>query len=259
MEKFIKSHVQLAKGHMKPFSFIENKVKKVYCLDLKNRCITSKNIKNVNVIKGYFSSEIEFKLNSEIESKFFSFRNEMIKMTQGVKSISFDEIKHMVVLNYLDVLFLRSNFVLNEYNKNSLLSPILGDISHNFLLQYRFDDSGYVSIFKDYRVISVYNKTKINFVLPAFGFYELKYQFKDINNLWGIHFILPITPIIAFLFIDKRDYKKYLEDHSGSININLENEEDIYLMNKLAFEFEKAINKKFLVSKTKEELEMLLK
>ena len=113
-------------------------------------------------------------------------------------------------------------------------------------------------MFKNYRVISLANKTNANFVLPAFGFIARQSLYSDINDSYGLHYILPITPKITFLLIEKNDYKLYLESHENSINMNIDKEEDIFTINKYVYKFEVQMNNKFLVSKNKEELIKLL-
>lgn len=258
MEKTLNSHTQLPKGHMKPFSNQIENWYETYYLDLLNKRISIRDIKDVNVIRGYYDNQTEKSLNDLIECRFFNLRDEMIKMIEGKKAINFDIKKHRIVINYIDVLFLRSKFAINGYNKNSLISPVFGNMSHNDFIKFRLMNIENNLMFKNYRILTIANKTNANFVLPAFGFIATQSLYSEINDSGGLHFILPITPKLAYLLIDKNDYKLYLEIHDNSINLNIEKEVDIFYINQYAYKFEVKMNNKFLVSKTRDELIRLL-
>lgn len=257
MDKPIKSHVQIPKTILEKFSFSEiefnenNKpvpIDFVYCLDLDRKTIIKENIKTLNTIEGYYSSDMETFL-SIIEGQTGEIKKEAKRFYND--KISQYNIDQDMVKNFARFAFLRSKLALNEANKPTNVSYMLNLLgyntnkSHEDLLMHPEALQG---AFDNYDVTVFENHSNVDLVVPRNCIYNSEFSCR--NVVW----FMPFSPRLAFILVDKQDS---CHNVKGSVQ-NSDNDEHIRILNRHALDCEIKVNNCFVVSKRKQELEELL-
>lgn len=251
-----KSHIQLPKGQMKPFSSSDTG-RTVFKLDIQSKKINVSRIKSIDTELGYYSDSNEMAMNIEYESRFFYLRQRVVDLFNGKCDIvDFDDNDRKTIINYVNLAIVRSRSTLDSINIKSVWAQIHGGFSHNEVLNAKLNGILKTDFYVDYAFIVVKNNSDLNFVLPSNSYYFTTNIFKQ--HLIGEFLIfIPITPLLAFVMIPFKDNKKFLKSHENgyfpiSDNIVIER------LNICALETELFFDRKFIISKTKDELEMLV-
>ena len=257
MDKPINSHVQIPKTILEEFSFREIEFNKnnqpvpidfVYCLGLDCKAITKENIKTLNTIEGYYSSEMETFL-SIIEGQTGEIKKEAKRFYNN--NISQYNINQDMVKNFARFAFLRSKLTLNEANRPTNASYILNILGYNTnksqedLLMHPEALQG---AFDNYDVTVFENHSKVDLVVPRNCIYNS--EFICGNVVW----VMPFSPRLAFILVNKQDS---CHNEKGSVP-NSGEDEFIRIMNRHALECEIKMNNCFIVAKREQELEELL-
>lgn len=250
------SHIQLPKGHMKPFS-LGMDVLTVYKLDIQSKIIEENDIKQIDTEMGYYSDYIEDAMNREYENKFFSLRQKLVDFFEGKKeNVQIKKNDRDTIIRYINLAMLRSIKTLNTVNANSVAAMILGGINSNYLVTSRIKGVLKENAFENYQVIIVKNNSDVNFVLPSNSYYFS-------SNLYKTHIeaefliVIPLTPKIALVLLPLENNHNFLKEHIG-VYMTIENGDDIRVYNKMALWTELDNDSKFIISKTKSELTDLL-
>lgn len=257
----IKSHKYLPKGHMKPFSLIIDNKNFTYVLNAKSNKIQLENIKYVNVELGFFTDEVEENLNKHVESKFFSLRDLIIKYSKDnvLKNFALTIKQSATVLNYLEFSMMRNKKNLESVNRESFSSLIFDGYTNNSLVDLRLEQVITNNFFSNTMPLVVENFTSSNFILPSTTFAPF---FNNLNNFKNsnILYVIPISPKIAYLLVNKKDYDDFFAENNSSYCM-FENDNVIKQINKFAFMSCKEIediSELFFVSINIEDLECLL-
>lgn len=246
-------HIQLSKFLMEPFSFFEadpdsgeykSPVPMTYVYDVKNGKISKQKIKKLGTEYGYYTKETEEWLRDK-EHQF----KETIKYIQGFdpklcKTVGFDE---LIIKQFCGIILDRSQnamYMINEIagGASSIINAILN--KNNLpqvgaLMGERH--------FSNYAITILLNNSHFNFVLPQCGLYLA------MEN----QFMFPITPQKAILLYHKKESHFSKQPNHEKMYCHTDEKEVIDYYNQHAFEMEKAIGNKFIISKTIAELEQL--
>lgn len=250
-----RSHIRLPKGHMKPFAYHQNRL--ILVLNIQKKEIITGDIKFVDTEIGFYEDNIETEMNNIYENKFFSLRQKLVNFfDKKVTNVKLHLSDISIIINYLNLSILRSESTLKIINEESTVAKIFGEYSNNDLVKAKLYGIQKTSMFNDYGVMVVKNKSNVNFVLPSSAFYYSHNLF--MSKVCADHFIIvPITPNIAFILIPYKENIVFFREHN-SFFIVLDKDDDIYLLNEMALYTEMDSDGKFIVSKTRNELEKLL-
>ncbi len=252
------SHIQLSKGHMKPFSSIVDGDCMTFLLDVNSKNISLENIKFVDTTKGFYDDNIEDEMNKQYESKFFSLRDRLINVIEKKTKteIKFGKKEQNIILDYLNLAALRSKATIDLINQKSIAAFFLGDFSNNDLMNAKLAGALSERIFSDYSALIVKNDTEINFVLPANSYYYSKKIHEEFIET-EFNLFIPISPKLSYMLLLKSDFDAYIKKR-GFTYLVMNNWRDIEYLNERAYRSEVYFNKKFIVSKSRQELEKLL-
>ena len=257
MDKPINSHVQIPKAILKNFSFrkIEfnenNKpipIHFVYFLDLDSKTIKKENIKTLDTIEGYYSSDMETFL-STVEGQTGELKKDARRFFED--KIPQYDIDHNMVKKFARFAFLRSKLALKEANRPTSVSYMLNLLGYNTnktqedLLMHPEALQG---AFDDYDATVFENHSKVDFVVPRNCIYNSKF------NCGNVVWVMPFSPRLAFFLVNKQDS---CHNKKGSV-INSYDDEFIRIMNRHALGCEIKVNNCFIVSEREQELEELL-
>lgn len=253
-----KSHIQLSKGHMKPFSTIVNGDYLSFLLDVNSKNISLENIKLIDTISGFYDDNIEDEMNKQYESKFFSLRNHLINVIERKTEIQvkFGKKEQNIILEFLNLAILRSKETIDLVNRESIAAIFLGGLSNNDLMNAKFTGILSERIFTEYSALIIKNNTAIDFVLPANSYYYSKKIHKEFTET-EFNLFIPISPKLSLLLLLNCDYNTYIKNH-GFAYLVMNNSRDIEYLNERAYRSEVHFNKKFIISKSRKELEALL-
>lgn len=253
-----RSHVQLSKGHMKPFSSLIENDYMTFKLDLDSRTISLENIKFIDTVYGFYSDFIEDEMNRKYENKFFSLKNLLINVIEkeGASKVRFGKNEQNIIIEYLNLAILRSQKTVDSVNDKSLAAIIVGGFSNNDLMKAKLSGNLSEKIFGDYSALIIKNDTEINFVLPASSYYYSPKINKEFTET-EFNLFIPISPKLAYMLLLKSDFDSFNKNHGFSYLI-MNNATDIEFLNERAYRSEVHGNRKFIVSKTRQELEKLV-
>lgn len=242
---------------MRPFS--NKKTSEcVFRLDIKSNTIDECDIKVLDTSKGFYSDVVETAMNDQYENQFFSIRKNLVEFFDKKKEhFTFDDNDRKIVIRFINLAILRSEKTLNIVNETSITTKILGNMSNDDLIRARLSGILKVNLYEDYAVLIIKNNTERNFVLPSNSYYFLSNIYKSFIVAEFLIF-LPLTPKIAILLFPFKDNHKFLSEQKDMYLI-IDEVNDITIINQYAFQTESEFDKKFIVSKTKRELEDLLK
>lgn len=250
------SHIQLSKGHMKPFSSGTD-VFTVFKLDIESKVIEECDIKYIDTELGHYSDVTETAMNNEFENRFFSLRQRLVDLFEGKKTrVVVREKDRITIINFVNLAILRSKKTLDIVNESSVSAKILGGFNNDFLVSSRIDGILKENAFENYQVLVLKNNSCVNFVLPANSYYFT-------TNLYRTHIaaeflvVIPLTPKISLLLLPYENNRNFIEE-SRDVYMNVDEENDIKIYNRLALQTELLSDRKFIISKTKSELIELL-
>lgn len=250
-----KSHVQIAKGHMKPFAFREGKM--VNVLDISEKVIYESDINFLDTRFGFYDDNVETAMNDVYENRFFSLRQKIVSFfDRKINRIKIENKDRKTIIDYLNLSILRSKTTLKQVNEGSVVAKILGDFSNNELVKARLIGVLKESLFVDYGVMILKNDTDTNFVIPSNSYYFARNVYKSKISA-DFLIIIPITPKIAFLLFPYFENLSFFDENKG-FYMTIKENDDINIFNKMALTTEIEYDSKFIVSITRSELETLL-
>ena len=240
------SHIQITKGILKGFAFKTDDGFKVHYLDMKDLEIKKEKIKLLGSEKFYYNESNE-KYLAGIETKFG-------EVATKIKNFEKNKIKHITlnkndiqdIKNFFEYTFIRSEKVLQEINKYSITSKIIGNLNHNFLIDMTKENKRILSYFNEFRINIMINKTSANFVVPRSVYYILK----KANNKREMY-IMPLNKKVAIAMIYKEDFPKFI-DNGNLYYLSINDESSILNLNEMAVRFEKSSNNQFVVGEINE-------
>lgn len=250
-----RSHIRLPKGHMKPFTYHQNRL--IFVLDIQKKEILFDDIKFVDTEVGFYEDDVETLMNDMCENQFFSLRQKLVNFfEEKVTNLKIHLSDISIIINYLNFSILRGKSTLKIVNEESIVAKMFGEYTSNDLVKTKLYGIQKESMFEGYGVIVAKNKSNVNLVLPSNAFYYSHNLLK--SKVCADHFIVvPITPNIAFILIPYKENILFFKEFNSYFMV-LENNEDIYMLNELALNTELENDRKFIVSKTNKELEKLL-
>ena len=240
------SHIQITKGILKGFAFKTDDGFKVHYLDMKDLEIKKEKIKLLGSEKFYYNESNE-KYLAGIETKFG-------EVATKIKNFEKNKIKHITlnkndiqdIKNFFEYTFIRSEKVLQEINKYSVTSKIIGNLNHNFLIDMTKENKRILSYFNEFRINIMINKTSANFVVPRSVYYILK----KANNKREMY-IMPLNKKVAIAMIYKEDFPKFI-DNGNLYYLSINDKNSILNLNEMAVRFEKKSNNQFVVGELEE-------
>lgn len=242
---------------MKPFSNLIDGNYMTFLLDTKTKNITSENIKFIDTAKGFYDDSIEDEMNKQYESRFFSLRNRLINVIEKKteEQVKFGKKEQKIILDFLNLAILRSKETIDLVNRESITALFLGGLTNNDLMSAKFTGILSEKVFTEYSALILKNETVINFVLPANSYYYSNKIHKEFIET-EFNIFIPISPKLSLMLLLTCDYNTYIKNH-GFAYLVLNNYRDIEYLNERAYRSEVYFNKKFIVSKSREELETL--
>lgn len=242
---------------MKPFSN-KKTAECVFRLDVKSNSIDECDIKVLDTCRGFYSDVVETAMNDQYENQFFSIRKKLVDFFGKKKEIfHFDDNDRKIVIRFINLAILRSEKSLNIVNETSITTKILGNMSSDDLIRARLSGILKENAFEDYAVLIIKNNTERNFVLPSNSYYFLSNIYKSFIVAEFL-VLLPLTPKIAILLLPFKNNHRFLSEQKD-IYLIIDEINDIAIFNQYALKTELEYDKKFIISKTKSELEDLLK
>lgn len=240
------SHIQITKGILKGFAFKTDDGFKVHYLDMKDLEIKEAKIKLLGSKKFYYNESNEKYLGG-IETKFG-------EVATKIKNFEKNKIKHITlnkndlqdIKNFFEYTFIRSEKVLQEVNKYSVVSKIIGDINHNLLIDMTKENKKVLSYFNEFKINIIINKTTANFVVPRSVYYVLK---KASNK--REMYIMPLNKKVAIAMLYKEDFPKFI-DNGNLYYLSINDESSILNLNEMAVKYEKNSNNQFVVGELDE-------
>jgi len=249
------SHIQLAKGHMRPFSNKETS-EFVYRLDIKSNSIDKVDIKILDTSMGFYSDVVETAMNDQYENQFFSIRKRLVEFFEKKRERLFlDDNDRKTIIRFINLAILRSEKSLRIVNETSITTKILGNLTNNDLVRARLSGILKENAFDEYAILIIKNNTEKNFVLPSNSYYFVTNLYKSFIVAEFL-ILIPLTPKIAILLLPFKNNHKFLSEQKDMYMI-IDKVDDIAILNKYALQTELEYDKKFIISKTKNELEVL--
>jgi len=208
MSKNINSHIQMPKCILKKF---EDDNHHIYYYDVKTYKIGRSTPKSWNTEFGYYDEGMEEFFSKNIETPF----SKVVKyIEENIDNNPF-ELKSTYVNDvkcYFNSLFARSPKMYQEAKKSFILPQFFTEqYNHRLAVISALNEIEKDKFFDNYFVSFMKNETDIPFVLPIMGMYI--YAMKGTGEQ---RIVLPLTPKIAIILIDKRFKKNYV-DANGKI------------------------------------------
>lgn len=161
-------------------------------------------------------------LSDEIETSIGEIRKVLIDFKKG--SIDNMRLDKQKLFRIFDFQFLRNPLVLSNYNKTSKVTPILGQMSPDMLLNIIKDTNFKFFSADKYEINILINKTTIGLITNSSGFYEAKARGEKL-------IVMPLNSAIAIVL-----YNKNFTDEEGYVRFDKIDE--INKLNHFAYIFE---------------------
>lgn len=248
LDYVVDSHIIIPKSFLDKFGYRTIDGMKIDYLDIVDNSISSKKTKEYKVEYGYYSKYIEDLLNNKFETKIANITKEVNKL-KNRKSNELLLTKELLedIYNFFDVTTYRNIKFLEKVNNNSLSSSIIGDYSHNQLLEEIFMNR-YTHVYKGLKVNFIINKTNRDFIINDT---MISWISCDKGNEI---IIMPLNKKVCVALLQEEYYKKYIVN--GKLYyMNIEDEKEVEMVNRYIYKFAKDNNEN--VIGTKSELETL--
>lgn len=244
----IKSHIQLPNGILKYFRDETDPEKKVWYLDLHDGQIKKLAAKTLGTSKNYFSKEAEAFLSAGIESP-ITMLNDKIRAfaNREAEEIIITEENRSEALHYIKAAMFRSQLATDALWKGSIFAKQRSDQQkHDDLLRIGLATLGPLDSHLNSMSVNIFvNRSTKHFIVPRNCFYVVKKENHEI-------IVAPISPFAAIALFPP-DCPDNRTDYYGLIDDPM----TVDLLNESALRYEYAINKAFVASDRKMELEEL--
>lgn len=247
----LNSHIQMPKLLLKNF---QNRYNHLCYYDVSKQLIGTKgSAKSINTEYGYYSENTEKYLEQQIETPFSNILKYLDEIGVADKKIvpvrtNITE----VIFDFMYSLVARSpsfHEMINE--SDSFLSQLPKEEKRDYIIKTGINTSRENSIFSEYIVTFMFNKTDVPFVLSMNGIYNYILNGNNVVNL-------PITPKIAICLIHKNYASRIINDDGSISMFEITNPKDIMTMNRRAFSFQVIHGWGYIVCPEKTELERLV-
>jgi len=258
-----KSHIQLNKALMNKFSFkavdpssgkFQSLVDTVYYLDIGEKEIKTEKTSVLGTKLGFYSDAVESKL-ADIEHNFARVVKKLEEWKQG---------SNYTVDSYSDEIIAFANLLIDRselrHNQRYSISQKMfqekysGD--HELLKKYPISVWTSPLFDENYGVALVINHTNKNFVIARVG-YSLNLHPHDREQ--NFHAILPIgTKRAIMIFPKNKPFFKLPNSTFPAPIVNINDDTSVMALNHNALITEKTVDQAFVISKSREELEVLL-
>lgn len=198
----VESHVIIPQSFLKKFGYKSKHGYMIDYIDYKDGQIKTKNVKEYGAIYGYYDKYIEDKLSSDFEDKIGLVRKKLYEFSkENIQSMILLDRK--IIMDFIDITTYRNPKTLEEFNKNSTTSALVGGYDHNFLLQ-EIMSGIFSNIYGDMGISFIINETKINFIINDSMLSSI------IVDRGNEILILPISTKICIVLMEKEYLKKYM-------------------------------------------------
>ena len=250
-------HIQMPKSAMKPFSYKDGQLTKVYVLKLKDGCISTEEIKKFEVgFQGLYPKELEDYFANVVESDFGDVRLNVNKFAKKkIDEVIIDKKARDSVLSYLDNMFFRGEFAYKASNKYSMFLRNKTD----FNLDIKNANVAGIFARGDWFVSIIINHSVKQFVAPRHCFYPYLFSGIDRTDNNRLEIVMPISPLAAIIVMPMDVAKSILFDTNGNPLIVFADEKLVSNLNKAALAIEKQFNESdgFIIAKRADELNEL--
>jgi hypothetical protein len=165
MSQVINSHIQITQGLLRGFSFKESDGEKVYYLNLENNNIGKEKIRILGSEKYYYSEQNEEFL-GKIENDFGQTVDKIKKFQkQKLMNIVIDKNDFFNIKQFFEYSFIRSEKYLEQINKESISSQLLGSFKHDDIIEIS-KNTNIAKLFNYFKTNIIINNSNINFVIP---------------------------------------------------------------------------------------------
>ena len=243
-DKKIKSHVQISKCLLKPFSHKTKEGPKVWCLDLKSNLIKEEKINKLDTIYAYYDEDVEELLEraetafGDIARKIKEFESKKINITLSKNEID-------IIFKFIDYVLLRNEKVAKILKNGSYF--LEKNSTHSEVIRY-CEIGETIKILRGYQPNILVNKSDTEFIIARNVLYIEKMKGKEI-------YLMPIAPKVAIILLPTELNNTYIKDgileHAETTEVNL-----IQRLNNTAYYTEKEVSGKFIVG-MREELERI--
>lgn len=246
----VKSHIQAPRCILS--KFVNTNLGKVYYLDIERGYIGLCGTKKIGQELGWYSDEIEAKLNKSVESPLSKICNNILGFMNG----EIDTLKMMpadveIIKGYFITSIGRSDCIDKSFAEDRFVKELY-DVQgrHDLMVNLSLDVAKANKQKVNELQCGLYdNRTSSYFILPRNCFYAV-----TDNNVSEIIYVMPISPKVA-IGLFSESYCDMYQSFKDERIIRIEDDNTIKYMNARAFQYEVVLNGKFLVSPKKEELE----
>lgn len=245
----VNSHIIIPNFFLEHFGYRTQDGIKIDYIDINEKNIKTEKTRKYKAEYGYYSKIIEDILNQEFENKMAIITKELHDFrNQKNKKLLLDKEKIEVIYNFFDVTTYRNVDVLNQLNREALSSILIGEYTHNQLMEFVFSNK-FPHIYNDLKVNIIINKTDRDFVINDSMISSI------IGDGGNEIIIMPINLKECLALMKEEYYKKYVKD-SRLYYMSIKNDNDIEMINRYIYRYAKAKEENVIGSRN--ELEILL-
>lgn len=250
LDYVVNSHVIIPNSFLERFGYRTMDGMKVDYIDVNDISIKSKKTKEYKTEYGYYSKIIEDILNNNFETKIAMISKEINDFrNKKSKEVLFSKEKIEDIYNFFDVTTYRNVKFLNQVNQGSISSSIMGDYTHDQLMEFIFSND-VPHVYEGLKFNVIINKTKRDFIINDTMIASV------ICDNGNEIIIMPINKKECLALMTEEYYKKYIVN--GKLYfMNIEDEKEVEMINRYIYRFAK-MNKENVIG-PKNELENLLK
>lgn len=236
----VESHIVIPQSFLKSFGYKTQNGFFVDYMDTVTSEIKSEKTNKFGTKYGYYIKIIEDRISDEYESKIGLINKKLDLLYKG-NLITLDVKEEKIIMDFFDITLYRNPKSLEDFNKYSVTSILVGGYDQNFLLDMIMSKK-FPHTFKDLCINFIINKTTRNFIINESMISSIKVD----NNNEVI--ILPINHKVCIALMTKEYMKKYLVDdtiHSMEVvDENIVGEMNKYIYINAKYQKEKIIGDK---------------
>lgn len=249
LDYVVNSHVIIPNSFLEHFGYRTLEGMKVDYIDVNDKTIKSKKTKEYKTEYGYYSKIIEDTLNNNFETRIAMITKEIHNFrNKKCEEVLLTKDKIECIYDFFDVTTYRNIKFLNEVNKSSVSSLIMGDYTHDQLMDFIFNNS-FPHIYERLKVNIIINKTDRDFIINDTMISSI------ICDNGNEIIIMPLNKKECLALLSEEYYKKYVVN--GKLYfMNIDDEKKVEMVNKYIYRFAKE-NKENVIG-SKGELEILL-
>lgn len=246
----VNSHITIPRSFLKHFGRKDSsRAKVVDYIDVNTKQIKSKKVKEYGAKYGYYSKPVEDFLSKNFESKMGSISKEIMCLINKEKSVMLITPEmELDIKNFFSITLCRNPKSLKVFNEESLSSKLLGEVSHNKMIEL-ISKTKLLNVFEKLRFNIMINKTDRDFVINDT---MISRTTVDTNNTI---LIMPINKRVCLALLEEDYFKEYMKN--GEFHyMNVAYENTVDAINRKIYRFAKYYNENVIGSKN--ELELLL-